>query len=264
MGRVLPGLCLALLVLAGPGWGGVAVPAPEDLSYRISLGPWQEAARVNVTLKQEGPERYLAEFSGAARGMWTLLSRWLPESYQTEMELFNGRLRPLVYRELIRVGGKQVLKEYRFDYRRGLLEYWRRVEGQAFSKRWQVPLNEPVYDVLTLFYNIRLGGFGSLLPGQTLTVKTIPTPEPEELLISFGPQTAQGSKVMIVVRESSGSERGPYFLFMGPEGVPREAWTRVLTFGKLTGHLLDSQAIRKKNGGKFSQLPRENDIGKQD
>ena len=32
-----------------------------------------------------------------AQGMWKLLSRWLPERYQTEMVYRDGRLKPVVY-----------------------------------------------------------------------------------------------------------------------------------------------------------------------
>ena len=56
----------------------------ENLEYQISLGLWSDVARVHLVLKELQPGHYLAEFSGAAQGMWKLLSRWLPERYQTE------------------------------------------------------------------------------------------------------------------------------------------------------------------------------------
>src|SRR4030043_118856 len=71
----------------------------ENLEYQISLGPWSDVARVHLVLKELQPGHYLAEFSGAAQGIWRLLSRWLPERYQTEMLYQDGRLQPLVYRE---------------------------------------------------------------------------------------------------------------------------------------------------------------------
>jgi len=244
MARILALIWAAFLLLAYPG-SGWAAPALEDLPYRISLGPWTEMARVNLTLRELGPGRYLAEFSDGAKGVWGLLSRWLPERYQTEMVFRDGRFQPLVYREKIRISGRRVVKEYRFDYEKGRLEYWRQTEDQKISKRWQVPLKEPVYDPLSLFYNIRAGAFGPLGAGDTLRVQTIPTPDPEAMVIQLGPETAQGRKVTLTIREKSGKERGPYFIYAGPDWVPRTAWFRVLQFGKLTGHLLDSAEILK-------------------
>ena len=94
--RVL--LLVILLLQLAPGPLSVAAaPAPdirENLEYQVSLGPWSDVARVHLVLKELEPGHYLAEFSGAAQGMWQLLSRWLPERYQTEMVFREGRLRP--------------------------------------------------------------------------------------------------------------------------------------------------------------------------
>ena len=95
------GLAHHYIVLTGPGAGcarrcpGQIAAAPdvrENLEYQISLGPWSDVARVHLVLKELKPGHYLAEFSGAAQGMWKLLSRWLPERYQTEMVYRDGRL----------------------------------------------------------------------------------------------------------------------------------------------------------------------------
>ena len=90
----LPLLAMLLLIaLWLPGPPANAAPTPvilENLEYQISLGPWSDVARVHLVLKELEPGHYLAEFSGAAQGMWHLLSRWLPERYQTEMVLPGG------------------------------------------------------------------------------------------------------------------------------------------------------------------------------
>ena len=98
--RVL--LFMVLLLQLAPGALPVAAaPAPvihENLEYQVSLGPWSNVAMAHIVLKELEPGHYLAEFSGAAQGMWKLLSRWLPERYQTEMVHREGKLHPLVYR----------------------------------------------------------------------------------------------------------------------------------------------------------------------
>jgi hypothetical protein len=239
---ILLGAVLLLLGQPGRNW---AAPLRENLPYRISLGTWTEIAQVNLTLKEVEPGRYLAEFSGGAKGVWSLLNRWLPERYQTEMVFRDGRFQPLVYREEIRLGGRHVVKEYRFDYEKGRLAYWRQRGGQKIAQIWQVPLKEPVYDPLSLFYNIRTGAFGPLAAGETLRVQTIPRPEPQEMVIQLGPETDQGRKVMVTVREKSGEAQGPYFIYAGSDWVPQTAWFRVLQFSQLTFQRLDSAEIWK-------------------
>ena len=238
-------LCIALhLALAS-----VALAAPairENLDYQVSLGPWDDVARVHLRLKELAPGHYLAEFAGAAQGMWKLLSRWLPERYQTEMVYREGRLFPLVYREEFISKGQHVTKEYRFDYERRRLSLWRQIDGGETVKKWEVDLKDPVYDLLTLFYNVRLGNFGPLPGGTTLRVAVLPTPEPQELVFRIGDVTDQGRKVMLDYRQPESSVVDHYFIFLSPEQAPTLGWTRVTFFGKLMGRLLNAGEIRKE------------------
>jgi hypothetical protein len=226
-----------------------AAPAPsirEDLEYQISLGPWSDVARVHLVLKELGPGRYQAEVSGAAQGAWQLTSRWLPERYQAEMVYRDGRLVPLLYREEFLSQGQKVRKEYHFDYEHGHVTLWRQAQGGEKVKKWEVPLKGPVYDPLTLFYNIRLGVFGPLLGGTTLRVMVLPTPEPREMAFKIGAIDDKTRKVMLDYRRSESKAVDQYFIFLGPEQVPTLAWTRVTLFGKLTGRLLNPGEIKKE------------------
>ena len=246
--RVL--LLAVLLFQLAPGpfkVGAAAAPVIlENLEYQISLGPWSDVARVHLVLKELEPGRYLAEFSGAAQGMWQLLSRWLPERYQTEMVLREGRLLPLVYREEFVSQGQHVLKEYRFDHEGGCVSLWRRADGGDPVKKWEVPLKGPVYDLLTLFYHVRLGAFGPLPGGATLRVMVLPTPAPQEMVFVIGPVTEMGRKVMLDYRPPDSKTVDQYFIFLSPEQVPTLAWTRVTLFGKLAGRLLNPGEIKKE------------------
>jgi hypothetical protein len=241
------GVLIWLVFLFGeqPALGAAPELSPEmlqNMHYRVSLGICQNVATVHLSLKALGPGHYLAEFSGAAQGAWKLLSPWLPERYQTEMTYQQGRLQPLVFREEFQARGKRIFKEYRFDYPRGQLEIWRKAGDGEFVKKWQIPLSGPVYDPLSLVYNLRLGALGPLTPGETLRVAGVPSPDPEEIVITIGPQTEQGWKAMVTVKEKvTGNERGPIFVSLGPERVPTLVWTRVLEIGKLSGKLLHSQ-----------------------
>jgi hypothetical protein len=244
--RVLLLMLLLLQLAPGPLQVG-ADPAPvirENLEYQISLGPCSDLARVHLVLKELEPGRYLAEVSGAAQGMWQLASRWLPERYQTEMVLREGRLVPLIYREEFVNKDQRVLKEYRFDHEHGRLTLWRQADGGEKVKKWEAPLKDPVYDLLTLLYNVRLGVFGPLSGGATLRVMVLPTPEPKELVFVVGAVTEMGRKVMLDYCKPESKTIKPYFIYLSPERVPTLAWTRVALFGKLAGRLLNPAGIR--------------------
>jgi len=217
----------------------------ENLEYQVSLGVWADVARVHLVLKELKPGHYLAEFSGAAQGMWKLLSKYLPERYQTEMVYRDGRLQPVVYREEFEEGGQKVLKEYRFDYDHSRLTLWRQVGGGEKTKEWEVPLTGPVYDLLSLFYNVRLDALGPAPGGSSLKVMVLPDPKPKELVFHIGAVTEQGLKVMVNSASGSAGEADQYFMFLNPERVPTQAWTRAGILGTLTGRLLNPGAVKK-------------------
>jgi Protein of unknown function (DUF3108) len=218
----------------------------ENLEYQISLGPWSDVARVHLVLKELKPGHYLAEFSGAAQGMWKLLSRWLPERYQTEMLYRDGRLQPMVYREEFQEKGQKILKEYLFDYNHKQLTLWRQVDGGEKVKKWEVPLTGPVYDLLSLFYNVRLNALGPAPGGASLRVMMMPDPKPRELVFHIGAVTDEGLKVMVVSASPGGGDADQYFMFLNPERVPTLAWTRVTLFGKLAGRLVNPGEVKKE------------------
>lgn len=247
MRAVRVGLIIILFLLRlAPDTLAAGPDIRENLEYRISLGPWSDVARVHLVLKELQPGHYLAEFSGAAQGMWRLLSRWLPERYQTEMLYRDGRLQPVVYREEFQEKGQQILKEYRFDYDHSQLTLWRQVDGGEKIKEWEVPLTGPVYDLLSLFYNVRLGALGPTPGGATLQVMVLADPKPKELVFHIGAVTDQGLKVMLNSRSAGAVDEGQYFIFLNPERVPTLAWTRVTLFGKLAGHLVNPGDIKKE------------------
>ena len=242
--------CLSLLLLIGlcPPWppADAAPVIREDLEYQISLGPCSDVARVHLVLKELEPGRYLAEVSGTTQGLWQLSNRWLPERYQAEMIHREGRLVPLIYREEFISKGKRVVKEYRFDHEGGHLSLWRQTEGSDKVKKWEVPLKSPVYDFLSLFYNVRLGVFGPLPGSSTLKVMVLPTPEPREAVFVIGAATGRVRKVMLDLRRSESKVVNQYFFSLNPEQVPSLAWTQVPLFGKLTARLLNTGEIKKE------------------
>ena len=243
---------------AAPATIAAAPDVRENLEYQISLGLWSDVARVHLVFKELKPGHYLAEFSGAAQGMWKLLSKYLPERYQTEMVYRDGRLQPVVYREEFLEGGQKILKEYLFDYDHSRLTLWRQVDGGEKIKEWEVPLTGPVYDLLSLFYNVRLDALGPAPGGATLKVMILPDPKPRELVFHIGAVTDQGLEVMVDSASPGGGDADQYFIFLSPERVPTLAWTRVTFFGKLAGRLVNPGGVRKEGllGASVAPVPK--------
>jgi hypothetical protein len=159
----------------------------------------------------------------------------------------------MVYRSEFQEKGHKILKEYRFDYDHSRLTLWRQVDGGENLKEWEVPLTGPVYDLLSLFYNVRLGALGPAPGGTTLRVMILPNPKPQELVFCIGAKTDQGLEVMVNSCSPGAVDEDSYFIFLSPERVPTLAWTRVTLFGKLAGRLLNPGDVKKE--GLFTLPP---------
>ena len=103
-----------------------------------------------------------------------------------------------------------------------------------------------MYDLLSLFYNVRLGTFGTLRGGSNVLVAVLPNPKPKELVFRIGEKTEQGLKVMLNYRQPDSPTDDHYFICINPQGVPTLAWTPVTFFGKLAGRLLNPGEIQKE------------------
>jgi hypothetical protein len=237
-------IIMPLVLASGAGATATSPATQEDLQYQVSLGPWSDVARVHLVLKESKPGHYRAEFFGAAQGMWRLLNRWLPERFTTEMVFREGRLMPLVYREEFLDNEHHWVKEYRFDYEHRRLTLRRQIDGGAWVKKWEVPLATPVYDLLSLFYNVRLGALGPLRGGANLPV-TVLSGKPRKFVFRLGKNTSQGLEVMLNYRLPDSDTDDQYFIYLNPQRLATQAWTRVTLFGKMSGHLLNPGEVRK-------------------
>ncbi len=238
--------CLALLCLMALGLPGPpALAAPrllEDLHYRMSVLVWPDAARIRVTLKRLGPNRFAAEVLGETQGFIKVISGNHRERLATEMVWRDHRLLPLVYREESWRNDKHRLKEYRFDYTRGRLVLWEWHKGKGVMKKWQTRLTGPIYDPLTAFYNCRLGLLGPPHEGGAATIPGIPYPRPEPMEIRLGPKTKNGQRAMVSLDNPvfQGS-RDQVFADLDDRLVPRRTWTTV--YGVTINGVLLPQSI---------------------
>ena len=90
--------------------------------------------------------------------------------------------------------GQKVLKEYRFDLDHSQLALWRQVDGGENIKEWEVPLTGPVYNLLSLFYNVRLDALGPAPGGASLKVMVLPTPNPRSSYFTSAPSLTRDSR----------------------------------------------------------------------
>ena len=250
---------LVSLTLRPPESAPAAAPAPatapaagkvlEELQYRVDVWVWRDALSAKLVFKELTPGHYLAELTGRTQGFLSLITGNWGGALSTEMEYSQGKLRPLVYREISNKRGKNRLMEYRFDYTKDKVELWKSEKDDTLTKKWESTLKDPMYDPLTFFYNRRLTGnpLGSK-GGETLKFQGIPYPEPDEILLRVGDKTSQGRKIMLELgnRVFKG-ERSQVYAYLDPEGVPTKAWTKVLAFVDINIELLpDSKRLNKQ------------------
>ena len=236
---------LLALALTFPEPAPAATPAPaaapqvgkvlEELRYRVDVWIWRDAINAKVIFQEVAPGRYRAELKGQTQGFLSLVTGNWRGALLTEMEYSQGRLKPLVYREISIKRGKDKLMEYRFDYAQNKVELWKSDQDDTLKKKWETTLKGPMYDPLTFFYNRRLTGkpLGEK-GGETVKFQGIPYPEPDEIVLRVGHDTPQGRKIMLELgnRVFKG-ERSQVYAYLDSEGVPTKAWTKVLKFGDI-------------------------------
>jgi hypothetical protein len=213
----------------------------EELQYRVDVWIWRDALDAKVIFQEIAPGRYRAELTGHTQGFLSLVTGDWGGALSTEMEYSQGKLQPLVYREISNKRGKHKLMEYRFDYAKNKLELWKKdKDNSTLTKSWETTLTEPLYDPLTFFYNSRLKGnpLGAK-GGETVKFQGIPYPEPDEIVLRVGGDTPQGRKIMLELgnRVFKG-ERSQVYAFLDSDGIPTKAWTQVLKFGNVDIKLL--------------------------
>lgn len=240
-------LAAGLLLGLTAAWSGATSPPPapraevlENLRYQVDVWVLPHAIDTNVTLTRLGPQRYRAEVKGQAQGLLGLISGQWRGNFSTEMVLSQGKFLPLVYREESRHRHKKNLNEYRFNYDKKVVELYKWDHGkQTLTKRWETKLDGPMYDALSFYYNQRLRGMDFGKQGETLTFQGIPYPKPEDIVLRVGEDSPQGRKIMITLdNRIFENERNQVYALLDKEGVPTEAWTNVLKFGRITGKLL--------------------------
>ncbi|MCF6179275.1 MAG: DUF3108 domain-containing protein [Geopsychrobacter sp.] len=163
----------------------------EKLSYNISFLWFKKIAQGEIRL-DKGPKigTYLATLTAKTRGMAAFFTRNRVETYTTLMEEGpDGRLRPLLQTSDTKKDkrGKAThrLTSYRFDFATQQVMYQKSVNGVEQQKTL-LPMNpeQPTYDFLSAFYNLRLGRLGPFEVGKDIQLAAFSRKGPEKIVIS--------------------------------------------------------------------------------
>lgn len=162
----------------------------ENLSYDISFLWFKHLAEGNIRLERgERPGTYLAVMEARTRGFAALVTRNRIEKYQTLMEVSSdGWLRPIMHSSHTFKGSGKEQKEkktsYSFDYQAKQVHY-KKIKYQRVTDEEKFPLaaDTPVYDILSAFYNLRLGAFGSFENGP-IHIPSLHRKEVEEIVVA--------------------------------------------------------------------------------
>lgn len=190
MGRRLSLLVCALLLLIAP----VAVrPAPaveiraltpqelvgeSEMVYDIAFLWFDRLAEGRASFTAgDRTGTYRATLEARTLGVAAWLTQDRLQRYTSVMELGpDGRLRSLVHESLIVKGAKnkrrQKSKRYVFDHRLGEVRFQATADGSAGPEQVFPMGEETPNDILTAFYNFRMGAFGPLRPGARYTIPT--------------------------------------------------------------------------------------------
>jgi hypothetical protein len=249
-------LVILALPLSEPAPAAAPAPSPaapvgkvlEELNYRVDIWIWQDALKAKMVFQEVAPGRYRAELNGYSQGLLSLITGDWRGSLSTEMVYSQGKLLPLVYREISSKRGKKRVMEYRFDYAQNKVELWKSDKDQKMVKRWETTLKENMYDPLTFFYSRRLTGnpLGAK-GGETMKFQGIPYPKPEEIVLRVGTKTTKGRKIMLEMGDKIfKGERSQIYAYLDNDGVPTKAWTKVLKFGEVDIKLIPGGKRVKK------------------
>jgi hypothetical protein len=150
--------------------GAIDALIGESLHYDMSF-LWFERLAVGFIefLPTADPAVYLLRMEARTRGLAALFTSNRIEKFETIVDIgSHGQLRPLSHSSHRITGSGDSISQrtvrYTFDYQAGTIRYERIKNGKVHEDEW-FDLNpaEPVYDVVSAFYNLRLGYFG--IPG---------------------------------------------------------------------------------------------------
>ncbi|MDT8441083.1 MAG: DUF3108 domain-containing protein [Desulfuromonadales bacterium] len=259
---VLLGLCL-LTSLSTTGQAAVPASLPplgldqlvgEHLVYAIDFMVFKRIAAGELTLRPTDEAGiYEAELIGRTLGVAAWLTGDRTQHYRTRMRWDeDGRLHSLVHESQI---DKRKRGEWRHSGKRFTFAADHRQVIQEKSKDgvfipgkvFELPAGEPPADILTAFYNLRLGVYGEIVPGRKILIPTFTSKGLREIVVDvltvaerapyrFFPNSGWLLRCRIDP-EVFGTSRGELFIWFDEAGVPaRGIIEDVIGLGDVRGY----------------------------
>lgn len=163
----------------GSAIAAVRAMAGEEHRYVLDFLVFKNLAEGALRMTVEpGGRRYRAELEAHTLGVADWLAGDRTQRYVSVMEADgSGFLRTVSFESSIgkrkRGQWNDKLRRYRFDYQAGKV-YQEKGENGRFrpGKVFELPVSRRPVDLLTGFYNLRAGAYGSLAPGARLKIPT--------------------------------------------------------------------------------------------
>ena len=168
-----------------------SVPAfiGEDLSYSISFWLFKNAASARMTFLKTA-QGYEATVAAQTDGIVGFLTRHMHETMKSIMRFDHdkNRFQPVLFQEVLQQGAQERKKtvEFNYDKKAIFISY----EGTGRKKtviKKRMP-DDDVDDLLSAFYNLRLGYFGEIKQNKNFVMKVWARERPSKITILFPEQ----------------------------------------------------------------------------
>ncbi len=162
----------------------------ESLKYRFSFFIFRKAAVVKLNFKHIKDNLFEATLKGQTKGIVGMFTAFRKDIYISKMFYDNKskRLIPFEFTKMTQIGGKIRKSIYKFDYKKNVIiktkEKYK--NSKLTSKKvYEIKINPPVNDYLTLAYNFRLGVFGFPDKNHSLKIKVLPEKKKKQRFIEI-------------------------------------------------------------------------------
>lgn len=181
--------CTPLLYAAPPEKPVARTPdifKGEELAFDISFWFFKNAAHARTTFRKAG-DTYIAVMEAQTSGFIGFLSRNLKESLTSTMRFDSRRgcFQPLSYQEVFTQGERTRKRTVTFNHNKRVLTVT--YEGTGVKKK---TITKKIFkpdcdDLLTAFYNVRLGYYGDTRKGNRYSVIIYTKERPSTMQVSF-------------------------------------------------------------------------------
>ncbi len=170
-------LAAFFLLAASPPAGQAPSLQEEEFVYDIHFLWFRQAAEGTLILRRLGERRYRAELVAETKGFIGFLTAYRKNHYISEMEYDPAKRRLLsrVYSKTVYRGLNITQSRTVIDGQKGQIRWETRGNGEIQDKGTErIPEGVIYEDLLSAFFNLRIGAFGPLTRGRFLTVTTLP------------------------------------------------------------------------------------------